>query len=88
MIGIVLRDRMTNEWIRQQTKVTDVMERIATLKWSWAGHIARRTDGHWTKTIMNWRPSTTRPMGRPPKRLTNSMNRWKTKKRKKILGEL
>ena len=37
------------------------MERIASLKWSWAGHIARRTDERWTKKIMNWRPPKTRP---------------------------
>ena len=48
MLGISLRDKMTNEWIRQQTRVVDVMERIATLKWNWAGHIARMTDERWT----------------------------------------
>ena len=56
MLGITLRDKMTNQWIREQTKVIDVMERIASLKWSWAGHIARRTDNRWTKAIMEWRP--------------------------------
>src|ERR1700748_1305792 len=44
MLGISLRDKMTNQWIRQQTKVVDVMERIASLKWNWAGHILRMTD--------------------------------------------
>ena len=75
MLGITLRDKMTNQWIRQQTKVVDIMERIASLKWNWAGHIARRTDERWTKTIMNWRPPATRPMGRPPERWTNSIKR-------------
>ncbi len=32
------------------------------------------TDERWTKSIMNWRPPTTRPMGRPPERWTNSIN--------------
>jgi len=75
MLGISLRDKMTNEWIRQQTKVTDVMVRIASLKWNWAGHIARMTDDRWTKTIMQWRPPTKRPMGRPPERWTNDIKR-------------
>ena len=75
MLGISLRDKYTNQWIRQQTKIVDVMERIASLKWNWAGHIARMTDERWTKTIMNWRPPTTRPMGRPPERWTNSIKR-------------
>src|ERR1700761_1162277 len=66
---------MTNQWIRKQTKVVDVMERIASLKWNWAGHIARMTDERWTETIMNWRPPTTRPGGRPPKRWTNGIKR-------------
>lgn len=75
MLGITLRDRMTNQWIRQQTRVVDVMKRIATLKWSWAGHIARRTDERWTKKIMNWRPPITRPVGRPPERWRNGIKR-------------
>ena len=75
MLGISLRDKMTNQWIRQQTKVVDIMERIASLKWNWAGHIARMTDERWTRNIMNWRPPTTRRMGRPPERWTNSIKR-------------
>jgi hypothetical protein len=75
MLGISLRDKKTNQWIRQQTKIVDVMERIASLKWNWAGHIARMTDDRWTKAIMNWRPPTTRPMGRPPERWTNGIKR-------------
>jgi hypothetical protein len=75
MLGISLRDKMTNQWIRQQTKVVDVMERIASLKWSWAGHIARRTDERWTKKIMNWRPPKTRPRGRPPERWTDGIRK-------------
>lgn len=57
------------------TKVVDVMTRIASLKWNWAGHIARMTDERWTRTIMNCRPPKTRPMGRPPERWTNSIKR-------------
>ena len=75
MLGITLRDKMTNQWIRQQTKVVDVMEEIASLKWNWAGHIARMVDERWTKTIMNWRPPTKRPMGRPPERWANTIKR-------------
>ena len=75
MLGITLRDKMTNQWIRQQTKVVDVMEEIASLKWNWAGHIARMVDERWTKTIMNWRPPKKRPMGRPPERWANTIKR-------------
>ena len=75
MLGVSLRDKKTNEWIRQQTKVQDVMERIASLKWNWAGHIARMTDDRWTKWILSWRPPDTRGRGRPPERWTNDIKR-------------
>lgn len=75
MLGVRLRDKNTNEWIRSQTRVVDVMERIASLKWNWAGHIARMTDNRWTKNILQWRPPTKRPTGRPPERWTNSIKR-------------
>ena len=76
MVGITLRDKITNQWIRQQTEVFDAMDRIASLKWSYVGHIARRTDYRWTKAIMNWRPPTTRPVSRPPERWTNGIKKY------------
>jgi hypothetical protein len=44
MIGITRRDRKTNEWVRQQTGVQDIIVRIKQLKWQWAGHVARMND--------------------------------------------
>ena len=38
------RDRKTSHWIREETKVPDIMEIICKLKWNWAGFLARRTD--------------------------------------------
>ena len=69
MLGISLRDRVRNEEMRRRTKVTEIAERIATLKWRWAGHIARMTDDRWTRRTMIWRPRTNcRSRGRPPVR--------------------
>lgn len=69
MLGIHLRDHIRNEEIRSKTKVKDVMERIATLKWSWVGHVARQDDTKWTKQILNWRPRRhKRGVGRPQRR--------------------
>jgi hypothetical protein len=47
MLGVSLRDRIRNDEMRKRTKVTDIARRIADLKWQWAGHNARRTDGRW-----------------------------------------
>ena len=32
------------------------MRWIASKKWQWAGHIARRKDNRWTVEILNWIP--------------------------------
>jgi hypothetical protein len=45
MLGVSLRDRIRNDEIRKITKVTDIARQNEDLKWQWAGHIARRTDG-------------------------------------------
>jgi hypothetical protein len=76
MLGVSLRDRKTNEWLRQQTKLRDVTEKIVSQKWSWAGHIARRDDQRWTRRILEWRPWTSkRGVGRPPVRWSDDIVR-------------
>ena len=82
MLGISLRDRIRNQEIRKRTKVADIARRIAQLKWQWAGHIARRTDGRWGGKVLEWRPRTgRRSVGRPPTRWTDDLvkvagSRW------------
>ncbi|CAH2244441.1 jg11620 [Pararge aegeria aegeria] len=36
---------LRNEEIRRGTRVTVIAQRVAKLKWKWAGHIAQKTDG-------------------------------------------
>ncbi|CAH2226665.1 jg3174 [Pararge aegeria aegeria] len=72
MLGVSLRDQIRNEEIRRRTRVTDRAQRVAKLKWQWAGHIARRTYGHWGLKVLEWRPRTgKRSVGRPPTRWTS-----------------
>ena len=76
MLGISRRNRKTNELIRQQTEVCDVIYRTANLKWQWAGHVARLKDHRWTRKILEWKPrNTTRNRGRPPTRWTDDIKR-------------
>ncbi len=56
MLRITKRDRKTNEWIRSMTRVTDIIQTVKQKKWSWAGHLARSSDGRWTKLITEWTP--------------------------------
>ena len=56
MLGLSLRVRIRNEEIRRRTKVVNIYQRISKLKWQWAGHVARRSDGRWVKKILELRP--------------------------------
>ncbi|CAH2238184.1 jg13018 [Pararge aegeria aegeria] len=46
MLGVPLRDKIRNEEIRRRSRVTDIPQKVAKLKWLWAEHIGR-TDGRW-----------------------------------------
>jgi len=41
MLNITHRDRKTNIWVRENTKVTDVIEQVRRRKWTWTGHVSR-----------------------------------------------
>ena len=76
MLGVSLRDRIRNEELRRRSKIKDVIERIAELKWSWAGHVARQSDTKWPLKILNWRPRLTkRSQGRPQLRWIDDIRR-------------
>ena len=76
MLGVSLLDKIRNENIRQRTKVTDIALRICKLKWQWAGHVARRTDGRWSTRVLEWRPRTgKRSVGRPPARWSDDLRK-------------
>lgn len=51
MLGINLKDRVGNIEIRRRTKITDVMARIASLKWRWAGHVAGRHEAEKDRSV-------------------------------------
>ncbi|KAI8439956.1 hypothetical protein MSG28_001406 [Choristoneura fumiferana] len=58
---------------------------FAKLKWQWAGHIARRTDGRWGQKFLECRPRTgRRAVSRPPIRWSDDLvkiagSRWMRK---------
>ena len=69
ILHITKRDKKRNSWIRERTKVADIIERVARRKWKWAGHLARTKDKRWTLEILQWIPrDRKRPKGRPKRR--------------------
>jgi len=66
MLGLSLRDRVPNTEVRRRSGVTDCITRISTLKWNWAGHLARINDDKSTHT-----PRHTENVGAPWKHCPN-----------------
>ena len=56
MLNITYKDRKTNIWVRERTKVIDIINTVRKMKWSWAGHINRLKDDRWTSRVTTWRP--------------------------------
>jgi hypothetical protein len=73
ILGITLKDKKQNSWIRTQTKITDPIEYVKSSKWKWAGHLARRTDHRWTTETTTWKPRGKRKRGRPRTRWTDEI---------------
>ena len=51
MLNITYKDRKTNIWVREMTKVIDIISNVIKIKWSWAGHINRLKDDRWTSPL-------------------------------------
>ena len=59
MLNITYKDRKTNIWVREGTKVIDIVNIVRKMKWSWAGHINRLKDDRWTSRVTTWRKKKT-----------------------------
>ena len=56
MLNITYRDRKTNIWKREKTKVTNVNGQVRKRKWTWAGYVSMIRDNQWTLRITTWKP--------------------------------
>ena len=77
MLGITLKDRKRASWIREQTGVKDILEAIKEQKWKWAGEVARKEDGRWSRRVTDWTPRDgKRGRGRPDRRWRDEIERF------------
>ena len=61
----------------KKTKVQDILKIIKLGKWTWAGHVARTTDGIWTAAATEWTPRTGKiSQGRPYKRWQDEIDKY------------
>lgn len=76
MVGVTLRDRRRNDWLREQTKVKDIVVALKENKWRWAGHIGRMENQKWAKMTTDWHPwYGKRKKGRPCTRWRDEVDR-------------
>lgn len=51
MLGVTLGDRKQAAWIREQTRVEDIIVQTEKKTWTLAGHVVRRNDKRWTTRV-------------------------------------
>ena len=77
MLNITYKDRMTNIWVRERTKLIDIMYTVRKMKWPWAGHINHLKDDQWTSRVTAWRQyDKKRRQGRPAKRWRDDLDKY------------
>ena len=77
MLKITYKDRRTNIWVRERTKLIDIIYTVRKMKWSWAGHINRLKDGRWTSRVTTRRPYDKKiRQGRPAKRWRDDLDKY------------
>ena len=77
MLNITYKDRKTNIWVRERTKVIDIINTLRKMKWAWAGHINCPKDDRWTSRVTTWRPyDKKRRQGRPAKHWRDDLDKY------------
>jgi len=66
--GVTKRDKIRNDTIRESLKVESILSVIERNQLCWYGHVLRMDPSRDTKRMYDWKPSKTRPPGRPRKR--------------------
>ncbi len=56
MLGITWRDKGRGSWIREQTKLEDILMTVKNKKWTWTGYVMCRRDNIWTTKGTEWQP--------------------------------
>ena len=76
MLNITYKDKKTNIWVREKTKVIDNLH-CEKNEMVLAGHINRLKDDRWTSRVTTWRPcDRKRRQGRPAKRWRDDLVKY------------
>jgi hypothetical protein len=78
LMGYTIRrqraEGVTSDDLRKRSQLEDPICYAKKSKHRWAGHVARRTDGRWTRAVIEWLPrDVKRPRGRPATRWPDAL---------------
>ena len=73
MLNVKLKDRIRNTIIRQETRVTDIVQYVTSTNWKQAGHIARMKDFRCIIRSEEWQIRGVRSVGGPNRRLRSDI---------------
>ena len=73
--GLILKDRVRNEYIRGSLKVTPISNKIKENRLRWYGHLKRREPQHPTRSILELQIPGRRARGRPKMRWKDSVKK-------------
>ena len=73
--GKTRKERIKNETIRGNAKVTPINSVLTQKRLSWYGHVMRRDETHITKSTIRTTVTGTRPRGRPNMRWLDKLKR-------------
>lgn len=71
--GVTIRDKLRSEDIRAELGVKGVLQFVEESQLRWFGHIKRMADERLPLQLLQWRPDSVRPRGRPRKRWTDNI---------------
>jgi hypothetical protein len=64
IIGVTRRDRLADEEIRNQLKITNIVNDIQSYQLNWK-HVDRMGENRFPKKLLKYKPIGTRDIGRP-----------------------
>ena len=64
------------EAMMREHRIPDCVEEVHRRKFRWAGNVARRRDGRWTREVLTWSPAGLRARKRPLMRWTDSLQKF------------
>ena len=77
MLNITFNDRRTNIWVRERTKIIDIISNVRGMKWFWEGHINHLKDDRWASRVNTWRQyEKKKRRGRPAKRWRDDLDKY------------